>query len=88
MSTDFSIDTAQLLELGATLSLELNDTNNKFLPERYELLTTYLQLPNYPYKRDVALSPDSKRVMLSCSGAFRSYLTDYLKSNNITYEEY
>lgn len=84
MSTDFAIDTKQLLELGATISIELND----IAPEQIGYFETYLKLTDYPYKRSIELSDCKEIVMLSCSGQFRVYLIDYLNSNQITYEEY
>lgn len=82
MSTDFIIDTQKLLLVGATIELTFVSFGDD---QYYEYL---LQLPEYAYKRSCDLNASKTEVLLSCSGTFRVYLTNWLKQNNINYTEH
>lgn len=42
------------------------------------------QFPGYPYLREAVVQ--GKEIHISCGGGFRSFLTDWLDSNEIEYE--
>ncbi len=74
MSSDFNINREQAELAGACVT-------SSFLDDKEYGMT----FPSYPYNRDVGLTDDYKEILLSCSGEFRNWLTQWLKDNNIEY---
>ena len=74
MSSDFYINKEQAENKGATFWVGQGGGG-------------IADFPDYPYVREFSLGNNGKEIHISCSGKFRSWLTEWLDENNIDYEK-